>query len=244
MREYDIIYIMSRATYMRQDLTGKAFGRLTVIKEAERKNPKRHYWLCHCTCGRETVVDGSHLLSGHTKSCGCYHRDCSREKSRDITGMRFGRLTAIRPASLQEGGAGFWKCRCDCGAEVICSKDSLCQGNTRSCGCLQEETRRENMKNAIHFVEGTCVERISSRKNCTNNTRGQRGVYRRENKRWRACIGFKGKVYNLGTFKSYEEAVNARLKAEHEFYDAFLDQYREKTGGCLNTENSQSERKL
>ncbi len=203
------MYIMSRATYMRQDLTGKAFGRLTVIKEAERKN-----------------------------------RDCSREKSRDITGMRFGRLTAIRPASLQEGGAGFWKCRCDCGAEVICSKDSLCQGNTRSCGCLQEETRRENMKNAIHFVEGTCVERISSRKNCSNNTSGQRGVYRRENNRWRACIGFKGKVYNLGTFKSYEEAVNARLKAEHEFYDAFLDQYREKTGGCLNTENSQSERKL
>ena len=68
--------------------------------------------------------------------------------------------------------------------------------------------------------------------------------HQRENNRWRACIGFKGKVYNLGTFKSYEEAVNARLKAEHEFYDAFLDQYREKTGGCLNTENSQSERKL
>ena len=82
------------------------------------------------------------------------------------------------------------------------------------------------MKKAIHFVDGTCVERIASRKNCANNTTGHRGVYRRQNNRWRAAIGFKGKVYNLGTYESFQDAVNARLEAEKNLYDAFLDQYR------------------
>ena len=217
---------MSHARHMKQDLTGRKFGRLTVIREAERKNPVRRYWLCRCQCGRETVVDGSHLISGHTKSCGCWRKEFSKEKSRDIRGMRFGRLTALREAAPEEGGSGVWKCRCDCGKEIFCSKDSLMRGNTRSCGCLREETRRENMKNAIHFVEGTCLERIASRKTCSNNTSGQRGVYRRENNRWRACIGFKGKVYNLGTYEEYEDAVRARQKAEHELYDAFLSEYK------------------
>ena len=81
------------------------------------------------------------------------------------------------------------------------------------------------MKKAIHFVEGTCLERIASRRNTANNTSGQRGVYRRENDRWRALIGFQGKVYNLGTFIRYEDAVEARRRAEAELYDPMLQKY-------------------
>lgn len=56
---------------------------------------------------------------------------------------------------------------------------------------------------------------------------GHRGVYRRENNRWRASIGFQGKSYNLGSFATYEEAVQARLDAEKRLYDPFLAKYRE-----------------
>ena len=90
------------------------------------------------------------------------------------------------------------------------------------------------MKKTIHFVDGTCIERIVSRKNCANNTTGHRGVYRKGSNRWRAAIGFQGKVHYLGTFDRYEDAVNARVEAEKNMYDAFLDRYwKEQAGKTL-----------
>lgn len=52
------------------DLTGKKFGRLTVIKRAEDKKGKT-YWHCRCECGKEKNVCASHLTSGKIVSCGC-----------------------------------------------------------------------------------------------------------------------------------------------------------------------------
>ena len=58
------------------DLTGKKFGRATVVGPAEsrrRKNGKPvRYWKCVCDCGRYFEVCGHSLTSGHTNSCGCY----------------------------------------------------------------------------------------------------------------------------------------------------------------------------
>ncbi|MEI3181451.1 MAG: hypothetical protein V8S93_13075 [Lachnospiraceae bacterium] len=70
------------------------------------------------------------------------------------------------------------------------------------------------MKKAIHFVEGTCIEKISCRSESKSNTSGHRGVYKRENNRWRATIGFQGEFTTSGTFGSFEEAVEARVAAE------------------------------
>ena len=61
------------------DLTGKKFGRLKVIKRAEMT--KRVKWLCECECGNIVIVDASNLKSGHTKSCGCYSKEDSLIKS-------------------------------------------------------------------------------------------------------------------------------------------------------------------
>lgn len=87
----------------------------------------------------------------------------------------------------------------------------------------------EKHEKAIHFVGGTCLERIANQKNTANNTSGYRGVYQRENSRWRAAIGFQGKVYNLGTFVNLEDAVAARKKAEEELYEPFLREHGVKT---------------
>lgn len=40
-------------------------------------------------------------------------------------------------------------------------------------------------------------------------------------------LAFKGKSYNLGSFATYEEAVQVRLDAEKRLYDPFLAKYRE-----------------
>lgn len=205
--------------------TGQRCGYLTVLRELERKNQHRR-WLCRCDCGKETVVEESHLKNGHTKSCGCYRKRKPRETFLDLTGQRYGRLLVLSSAGGQGRQGDYWNCRCDCGRICVCHKERLRSGNTKSCGCLREEQRKKNMEKAIHFVEGTCVEKIASRKNNANNTSGFRGVYRRENNRWRASIGFQGKSYNLGSFDSYEEAVNARLEAERELYDPFIERHR------------------
>ena len=59
------------------DLTGKKFGRLTVIERAPSKycGAKKikpvTMWKCVCECGKETVVSRSSLIGGTTVSCGC-----------------------------------------------------------------------------------------------------------------------------------------------------------------------------
>lgn len=215
---------------MVRNLTGKTYGQLTVMEEAPRKNGKRH-WKCRCSCGNERIVEESHLIDGHTKSCGCYRKQVMRKRSIDLTGKRYGRLVVLGPV-MEEDGISLkgWKCQCDCGNICVCQKGNLRAGVTKSCGCLRKEKRKENMKNAIHFVDGTCVERIACRKTAVHNTTGHRGVYRRENNRWRASIGFRGKLYYLGTFSNYEDAVKARLEAETRLYDQFLEEYRKQSG--------------
>jgi len=58
------------------DLTGRKFGKLTVIKRSypngNNRSPK---WLCKCECGKEKIIFGDSLRNGITKSCGCLHRE-------------------------------------------------------------------------------------------------------------------------------------------------------------------------
>lgn len=55
-----------------KDLTGKRFGKLTVISQAENGGAFNSVrWLCKCDCGSVTTVYASALLSNLTKSCGC-----------------------------------------------------------------------------------------------------------------------------------------------------------------------------
>jgi len=53
------------------DETGKRYGRLSVLKRAESNTRRYATWLCHCECGNETIVVGTDLRSGDTRSCGC-----------------------------------------------------------------------------------------------------------------------------------------------------------------------------
>lgn len=60
-----------------KDLTGKKFGKLTVLKRNEtyatEKNltSKHVYWDCICDCGGKITTLGLSLTQGLTTSCGC-----------------------------------------------------------------------------------------------------------------------------------------------------------------------------
>lgn len=56
------------------DITGKRFGKLTVISRAAPTGANAK-WNCQCDCGKETVVIGTKLRNGHTQSCGCLNAE-------------------------------------------------------------------------------------------------------------------------------------------------------------------------
>lgn len=58
-----------------KDVTGKVYGRLTVLGLIARGSHNRPIWLCQCECGQSTRTATSDLVSGRTKSCGCWRRD-------------------------------------------------------------------------------------------------------------------------------------------------------------------------
>lgn len=58
------------------DLTGRQFGRLTVIHRAPSR-PGAHtaFWSCLCECGTVKTVSSTALRCGYSQSCGCLRRD-------------------------------------------------------------------------------------------------------------------------------------------------------------------------
>lgn len=130
------------------DLTGMKFGRLTVIERTEKPvhvKSNEAYWICQCECGNITKpIASSDLKKGGIVSCGCWRKEL---RLVDLTGMKFGRLTVIKPVG-SECKKILWLCECECGNMVKVYTSHLMNGNTKSCGCLQKEKARERlMKN-------------------------------------------------------------------------------------------------
>lgn len=64
----------------------------------------------------------------------------------DLTGMKFGRLTAISISGKDKWGAIIWRCKCDCGNYKNVRAYKLKNGNTKSCGCYFIESLSERTK--------------------------------------------------------------------------------------------------
>ena len=144
----------------------------------------------------------------------------------NLLGKRFGRLVAIRETQKRnKKGSVIWECVCDCGNTVEVASEMLVWGNTTSCGCRKKEINQAIGSN-LTFVDGTCVEWLRMRKSRCDNTSGFRGVYKYDEK-WRVGIGLRGKRYHIGTFKTFEEAKDARLRAERKLHDGFIDAWEQ-----------------
>ena len=121
----------------RIDLSGKKFGRLTVLKNSGQKSGGHFLWECKCDCGNIKLIDASHLVTGLTKSCGCLFNDT---KINNLTGKHFGKLTVLQKAQKPEGlnyndTNAWWLCECECGTKKIIRGSQLIHGQ-QSCGCI------------------------------------------------------------------------------------------------------------
>lgn len=73
------VRIIGEKPFTGQDITGKRFGRLTVVglygfkRSKSRPNQREVVWNCQCDCRKNINVGQSSLCYGNTKSCGCLH---------------------------------------------------------------------------------------------------------------------------------------------------------------------------
>jgi hypothetical protein len=64
--------------------------------------------------------------------------------TKNMTGLRFGRLSVLKRAGSDGGGKATWLCRCDCGRKATVTGASLRGRNTKSCGCYGQQTGHLN----------------------------------------------------------------------------------------------------
>ena len=60
----------------------------------------------------------------------------------DQTGNKHGKLTVLEYAGNNKHKQALWRCKCDCGKEVIVIGAELRNGKVQSCGCLKKEVNQ------------------------------------------------------------------------------------------------------
>lgn len=104
----------------------------------------------------------------------------------DISGKKFGRLTAIQPSCKEtKSHDKYWEFRCDCGKMMTAFRGSVVNGKTKSCGCLQaEKSCKQGKKNVKHGMQplrlyhiwNNMKQRCKSPKHHAYKDYGMRGI--------------------------------------------------------------------
>lgn len=108
-------------------------------------------------------------------------------KPADLTGKKFGLLTALYRNGKNKEGRYMWRCKCECGNEYDVATSSLTSGNTRSCGCLQPKRAREThfkhgdspygkKATKLYIVWGGMKNRCTCKSHVEFKNYGQRGI--------------------------------------------------------------------
>ena len=187
-----------------KDVTGKKFGRLTVLSYSHTTK-RRSYWNCKCDCGNECLrsLDNLHDRS----SCGCIRKESYKNaKSKDLTGCKFGSLTALCIDTEKKEATKriYWKCLCnDCGKEVSIRSDILTSTKNpiQSCGC--KRINHGDSKTRFYKIFNDMKQRCSN-PNCERySSYGGRGI----KVEWESYEDFKKDMYDsyLEHSKKYGE---------------------------------------
>lgn len=136
-----------------RDFTGKKIDKITVLRKLPTTKSYTEYE-CQCKCGTIFVKSAFYLTTNSKKSCD----KCKEAKVQDISGNRYGRLTAVRYVGKSKGKQTLWECRCDCGNMVVVHQQNLVSGHSKSCGCFNAEVTGK--RNRTHGDTKTRIYRI------------------------------------------------------------------------------------
>lgn len=123
-------------------LVGTKINKWTVLEI--KRNPNKYkevLAVCICECGTISDVNIYNLINNKTKDCGCGRKQMlSQTRSKNLVGQKFGKLTVIEQLSeSNKFNRRQYRCKCDCGNEVIAVGSHLSDGRMLSCGCLRSQ---------------------------------------------------------------------------------------------------------
>ena len=84
----------------------------------------------------------------------------------DMTGRHVGRLLVIEECGRSSNGEALWRCRCECGNEVIVRGSHLRNEDITSCGCYMREraaeanTKHGMYKTRLYSIWGGMLNRV------------------------------------------------------------------------------------
>lgn len=220
------------------NLEGRSFGYLTVLKATDKRKRRVVVWQCICKCGKEVEVPTVMLLNGHTTSCGCLNTEILQHVNRYVEGTSLRQCLddrSVNPNSAS-GYIGVQPKRDKWVAYInykgvrynlgTYSKiEDAVKARARGKEWVMEEAtklyeeyadsygempRRPLPPEKVSRSEPLPPETMARR---SDNTSGQTGVTKQKGK-WNASIGVKGYRYRLGAFENFEDAVAIRKKAE------------------------------
>ena len=198
----------------------KIYGRLEVIRYAERRNG-RSYYLCKCSCGKETAVMEGNLKRGLTKSCGCLRKEVTANKNRTHgyanhslygvwSNMKERCYSVNCDRYMDYGGRGITICDEWLNDAKAFIEWCLCNGWKKGLQIDRED-------NDSGYCHSNCrfVTPLENNKNTrlirNNNTSGYRGVsYHKATRRWYARSSSNGKRVSIGLFSNKIDAAVAR----------------------------------
>ena len=94
------------------DLTGRVFGKLTVLGRSEKRNPRgartTPMWECRCECGNITYKATDTLTNPDESMCkdcqGIYAAEIARRSAGFVGGTQISRITNMKPTSANSTG--------------------------------------------------------------------------------------------------------------------------------------------
>lgn len=102
-------------------------------------------------------------------------------KFRDLTGMKFGKLTVISLNSRRKYHH-YWNCICECGNECIIAGSNLVGGKTKSCGCHRKEnpailfSTHKQTNTKLYYIWINMKSRCYKKYNTDYHNYGLRGI--------------------------------------------------------------------
>lgn len=211
------------------DLSNLRFNRLVVIEEIGRNNQGNLIWRCKCDCGNYTNVLGGNLKKGNTSSCGCYKKErTSESKSKPFNDYKIfpkescikvfspkgacflidtDDLDKIKGYRWSYNGHGQWYNK----NKDLLYRFLLQPSDDMVVDHINGDTNDNRKENLRIVTKAQNNINIAVRENSTS---GATGVSLTSKNLWHSYINYKGKRYNLGTFKTKEEAIYARYVAE------------------------------
>lgn len=131
---------------------GDKFYKLEVISLSYIDDKHRRFYLFKCDCGNKKIIHGSAVVSGNTKSCGCYKTESY--KRRRIPNNH-GEVTAIIASYLRHANSR--------GKEWCLSRgfvENIIKENCFYCGSPPSNLKKT--KNSIDGLKYNGIDRIDN----------------------------------------------------------------------------------